>query len=124
MASPDAEAHGLTLRRGSWPHLMLRFMASPDAEVHVPDLMPRFVASPDAEVHGLAGPYHGDGEQHVVADLDGPACTHPTTVGYLRMILYISFNIVVAGSWLVKSGFLTQWLISPLQSCNSFCLNI
>ena len=86
--------------------------------------MPRFVASPDAEVHGLAGPYHGDGEQHVVADLDGPACTHPTTVGYLRMILYISFNIVVAGSWLVKSGFLTQWLISPLQSCNRFCLNI
>ena len=37
----------------------------------------------DAEVHGLGGANHGDGQQHVVTDLDGAAGAHCAAVGDL-----------------------------------------
>ena len=37
----------------------------------------------DAEVHGLGGADHGDGQQHVVTDLDGAAGAHGAAMGDL-----------------------------------------
>ena len=37
----------------------------------------------DAEVHGFRCAYHGDGQQHVVADLHGAARPHSPAVGDL-----------------------------------------